>query len=749
MRRISTLIRIAAACMAMMICLLAPPAAYAIQSKSTPESVLTDENADAQMDVQHGAVLLLNQWLDDAEAINTLEDTLNACELDGEMISSILAAVPETTQSYIMLEYDALNAQTDEAADEQADTAETTDEPVGEEAAAFKPQCYIADTALALPEGIVDGVIVFDKTALTADMYAADAFMVDEVAVSDEKNAEAVVCVTLNADAVPTQLFAYVEPTPEPTAEPTEEPTAEPTAEPTEEPTAEPTEEPTAEPTPEPTPEPTAEPTEEPTAEPTAEPTPEPTEEPTPEPTEEPTPEPTPEPTAEPTPEPTAEPTPEPTEAPTDEPIVVPSVVASNSVLDADKGLVIVAVPAPSDTEGLMTAQEITDVLLAAGYAQEDIDAALMAMLPEGVDDTAWALYAPAAVLPDGTLSVSEDAYNAIATAGLEIGISAGEQVYDLLPDIKPIEQPTAEATEAVTEMPTEQATEAVTEMPTEQATEKVTEMPTEQATEAVTEMPTEQATEKVTEMPTEQATEQASRVPAATAQPAMADGASFGALLLPEGVEGALDISEMEQYLKDNGYSDEDAAAIAAQAAEIGAKSFVPFSPAEDGSYIVDEQYASALAQAGIEGVVAGEVVYTVESESTRATQAPTAAPTKVPTAAPTEAPTQAPTDEPTAVPTDVPTKAPTAVPTEIPTEAPTEEPTEIPTEAPTEEPTEIPTEAPTEEPTAEPTDEPTTAPTVEPEASVMNVGGYAAIAIVIIAIGGGLIAWSRKRKG
>ena len=237
--------------------------------------------------------------------------------------------------------------------------------------------------------------------------------------------------------------------------------------------------------------------------------------------------------------------------------------------------------------------------------------------------------------------------------------------------------------------------------------------------------------------MPTEQATEQASRVPAATAQPAMADGASFGALLLPEGVDGALDISEMEQYLKDNGYSDEDAAAIAAQAAEIGAKSFVPFSPAEDGSYIVDEQYASALAQAGIEGVVAGEVVYTVESESTRATQAPTAAPTKVPTAAPTEAPTQAPTDEPTAVPTDVPTKAPTAVPTEIPTEAPTEEPTEIPTEAPT------------EEPTAEPTDEPTTAPTVEPEASVMNVGGYAAIAIVIIAIGGGLIAWSRKRKG
>ena len=733
MRRISTLIRIAAACMAMMICLLAPPAAYAIQSKSTPESVLTDENADAQMDVQHGAVLLLNQWLDDAEAINTLEDTLNACELDGEMISSILAAVPETTQSYIMLEYDALNAQTDEAADEQADTAETTDEPVGEEAAAFKPQCYIADTALALPEGIVDGVIVFDKTALTADMYAADAFMVDEVAVSDEKNAEAVVCVTLNADAVPTQLFAYVEPTPEPTAEPTEEPTAEPTAEPTEEPTAEPTpeptEEPTAEPTPEPTaeptPEPTAEPTEEPTAEPTAEPTPEPTEEPTPEPTEEPTPEPTPEPTAEPTPEPTAEPTPEPTEAPTDEPIVVPSVVASNSVLDADKGLVIVAVPAPSDTEGLMTAQEITDVLLAAGYAQEDIDAALMAMLPEGVDDTAWALYVPAAVLPDGTLSVSEDAYNAIATAGLEIGISAGEQVYDLLPDIKPIEQPTAEATEAVTEMPTEQATEEVTQAPTEQATEEVTQAPTEQATE------------EVTQAPTEQATEQASRVPAATAQPAIADGASFGALLLPEGVDGALDISEMEQYLKDNGYSDEDAAVIAAQAAEIGAKSFVPFSPAEDGSYIVDEQYASALAQAGIEGVVAGEVVYTVESESTRATQAPTAAPTKVPTAAPTEAPTQAPTDEPTAVPTDVPTKAPTAVPTEIPTEAPTEEPTEIPTEAPT------------EEPTAEPTDEPTTAPTVEPEASVMNVGGYAAIAIVIIAIGGGLIAWSRKRKG
>ena len=87
MRRDSTFARAAAVLVALMICLLAPMSAYAVQQKDKAETELPGENEYA--DVQYGALLLLNQWLDDAEALNTMEDTLTACGLTADMIAAI------------------------------------------------------------------------------------------------------------------------------------------------------------------------------------------------------------------------------------------------------------------------------------------------------------------------------------------------------------------------------------------------------------------------------------------------------------------------------------------------------------------------------------------------------------------------------------------------------------------------------------------------------------------------------------
>ena len=140
--------------------------------------------------------------------------------------------------------------------------------------------------------------------------------------------------------------------------------------------------------------------------------------------------------------------------------------------------------------------------------------------------------------------------------------------------------------------------------------------------------------------------------------------------LLLPEQVEDAYSIDELGDFLKENGYTDEEAAQVVEQAStDAAAVAFVPYTPTADGQYVVSAQDEMALAQAGVQGVVAGDVVYM----------------TPAPTTAATEEPTEAPTEEPTEVPTDEPTAEPTAIPTDVPTEAPTEEPTLIPTEAPT----------------------------------------------------------------
>ena len=66
MRRDSTFARAAAVLVALMICLLAPMSAYAVQQKDKAETELPGENEYA--DVQYGALLLLNQWLDDRPA---------------------------------------------------------------------------------------------------------------------------------------------------------------------------------------------------------------------------------------------------------------------------------------------------------------------------------------------------------------------------------------------------------------------------------------------------------------------------------------------------------------------------------------------------------------------------------------------------------------------------------------------------------------------------------------------------------
>ncbi|MGN0741667.1 MAG: hypothetical protein ACI4L8_03385, partial [Candidatus Fimadaptatus sp.] len=464
----------------------------------------------------------------------------------------------------------------------------------------------------------------------------------------------------------------------------------------------------------------TPEPTEEPTPEPTEEPTPEPTEVPTPEPTEEPTPEPTEEPTEVPTPEPTEEPTPEPTEVPTPEPTEVPAVLVAAI---GDTGLSIVA--APSVAEGLMTAAELSGQLLAMGYAQEDIDAALTALMPAEASTFDWTLYTLAQTDAEGMTVIEQSAYDALLASGVEPEFAVGA-----VPTAEPVATD-APATDApVTDAPATEvpATDApVTDVPATDA--PVTDAP---ATDVpVTDAPATDAPATdapatdvpVTNAPTTDAPAATAvaidDVPAVEVLPAIADGATLGVLLLPEDIEGAQPIGTLSAYLLANGYTADEAIDLVEQATAAKATCFVPFSPAADGSTIVDEAVLPALELAGIKGLVAGDVV-TLASLSATATKAPT------------EAPTAAATEEPTDEPTAAPTEEPTAAPTEEPTLIPTEEPTEAPTEAPTEEPTEQPTEAPTE----------------APAASGLGMGGYFAIAAVLIVIGVALFLWSRKRK-
>ncbi len=458
MRRDSTFVRAAAVLVALMICLLAPMSAYAVQQKDKAETELPGENEYA--DVQYGALLLLNQWLDDAEALNTMEDTLTACGLTADMIAAITAAVPGTTQSYMFMTYDANTvivgdtsapAETTDA--EPSEAADTADE------SEFQPPFYVSAKHIDVPEGAVDGVIAFDVAAQHVDMYAADAFELTTLLTSDVKNADTMLEIVRKDDAAPVHVYEYVEPTPEPTAEPTPEPTEEPTAEPTAEPTEAPTAEPTVEPTEEPTAEPTAEPTEEPTAEPTEEPTAEPTEEPTVEPT------------AEPTEKPTAEPTAEPTAA-----LQKPA----SYLLSTENGLTIIAVPATesdAQADGVFTAADLSQMLQNAGYTLNQIDAAFTALLPEGVTDYNWAVYAPAVAESDGTLSVEPAAYDVIAAAGLAGGVVAGSDVEAILPTLAPSAAPT----EVVTDAPTEAVTDAPTETATDEPTAAPTIIPTEE----------------------------------------------------------------------------------------------------------------------------------------------------------------------------------------------------------------------------------------------------------------------------
>ncbi|MFR2459226.1 MAG: hypothetical protein ACLTAO_08720, partial [Christensenellales bacterium] len=480
MRRDSTFARAAAVLVALMICLLAPMSAYAVQQKDKAETELPGENEYA--DVQYGALLLLNQWLDDAEALNTMEDTLTACGLTADMIAAITAAVPGTTQSYMFMTYDANTvivgdtsapAETTDA--EPSEAADTADE------SEFQPPFYVSAKHIDVPEGAVDGVIAFDVAAQHVDMYAADAFELTTLLTSDVKNADTMLEIVRNDDAAPVHVYEYVEPTPEPTAEPTPEPTEEPTAEPT----AEPTEEPTAEPT--------AEPTEEPTAEPTAEPTEAPTEAPTAEPTEEPTAEPTEEPTVEPTAEPTEKPTAEPTEEPT-----AALQKPASYLLSTENGLTIIAVPATesdAQADGVFTADDISQMLQNVGYTLNQIDAALTALLPEGVTDYNWAVYAPAVAESDGTLSVEPAAYDVIAAAGLAGGVVTGSDVEAILPTLAPSNAPTEVVTDAPTEAVTDAPTETATDEPTAAPTIIPTEEPSANAADSATEAPTEEAT--------------------------------------------------------------------------------------------------------------------------------------------------------------------------------------------------------------------------------------------------------------
>ena len=657
MHKTTSFSKAAALFVALMLCIMAPMSAYAVQVEAAPAAEQVD--VDAPVSIAGGALLLINQPAEGGSAINTLASTLISCGMEADMLTSILDALPSTTVQFALLE------PVPAAADESGIASLPT---------------YACAWEGEVPAEAVDGVITFDTANSSVLMYAPDAFALNAVQAEDVKNAAVTLELALAEDAICEEVYSLIVPTEAPTAEPTEEPT------------------------------------------------PEPTEEPTPEPTEVPTPEPT----EEPTPEPTEVPTPEPTEEPTPEPTEVPAVLVAAI---GDSGLSIVA--APSVAEGLMTAAEISEQLLAMGYAQEDIDAALTALMPAEASTFDWTLYTLAQTDAEGVTVIEQNAYDALLASGIEPEFAVGA-----VPTAEPVatEAPVTEApatdapaTDApVTDAPATDApvTDApatdvpATDVPATEA--PVTEAPATDApaTEApVTEAPATDA--PATEAPATDAP--ATDVPAIEALPAIADGATLGVLLLPEDIEGAQPIGTLSAYLLANGYTADETIDLVEQSTAAHAVCFVPFSPAADGSTIVDEAVLPALELAGIKGLVAGDVV-TLASLNAKLTAAPTTAAT----------------EEPTAIPTEAPTEEPTAAPTE----ASTEEPTAAPTEAPTEEPTLIPTEEPTEAPTEAPTEQPTEAPTEAPAASGLGAGGYFGIAAVLIAIGVALFLWSRKRK-
>ena len=87
------------------------------------------------------------------------------------------------------------------------------------------------------------------------------------------------------------------------------------------------------------------------------------------------------------------------------------------------------ATESDAQADGVFTAADLSQMLQNAGYMLNQIDAALTALLPEGVTDYNWAVYAPAVAESDGTLSVEPAAYDVIAAAGLVGGVVAGSDV--------------------------------------------------------------------------------------------------------------------------------------------------------------------------------------------------------------------------------------------------------------------------------------------------------------------------------
>lgn len=540
---------------AFVLCALMPLSAYAVQADVVPAAEAVLDEAGMENAIEHGALLLLNQPVENADAINTLESTLIGSGMDADMVADIVAAIPSDVVRFVLM-------------------TQKPQEAVLDAEAAPAAKTYIYPELGGIPAEAISGALTFDSAEGIARMYAPETFTLTEIITEDVKTATSTLELALSEEDPAFDVVFIKE-------LPTEEPTAEPTAAPTEKPTDEPTAKPTAEPT------------------------------------------------------------------------EVPAAALTAALGRND--ISIVAAPAAAD--GLVTSAELTAKLLELGYTQEEIDAALTALVPSdtgselsGVapwlnpDGTDEAKYAIARTNEDGVTGVEQAAFDALTAQGVAEGfVSAGETL--ILP------RGGEESTDAPTEAPTTAPTEAPTAEP--------------------------------------------------AAIPAIADGADFGVMLMPEIIENAQPISELEAYLTANGYTAEDAADLAEQAAVTGAQSFVPFSPNADGTYTVDEAVLPALQLAGVNGIVAGDVI-------------------------------ALPTGEPTAEPTIIPTEEPTEVPTDEPTETPTEEPTLIPTEAPT----------------AEPTAEPTAAPTEAPATSGLNTGWYFAIALILVVIAIALFMWSKKRK-
>ena len=190
MHKTTSFSKAAALFVALMLCIMAPMSAYAVQVEAAPAAEQVD--VDAPVSIAGGALLLINQPVESGSAINTLASTLIGFGMEADMLTSILDALPSTTVQFALLE------PVPAAADETGVAALPT---------------YACAWEGEVPAEAVDGVLTFDTVEGSVLMYAPDAFALNAVQAEDVKNAAVTLELALAEDAVCEEVYSLIVPT--------------------------------------------------------------------------------------------------------------------------------------------------------------------------------------------------------------------------------------------------------------------------------------------------------------------------------------------------------------------------------------------------------------------------------------------------------------------------------------------------------------------------------------------------------